>query len=60
MLTNREAQPYTLSIAASANTRGINFGFIATRMILAIALPVLLSLFVQRFIIRGLSMGTVK
>lgn len=60
VLTNREAQPYTLSIAASANTRGINFGFIATRMILAIALPVLLSLFVQRFIIRGLSMGAVK
>ncbi len=60
VLTNREAQPYTLSIASSANTRGINFGFIATRMLLAITLPVLLSLFVQRYIIRGLSMGAVK
>ncbi len=60
VLTNRNAQPYTLAIASSAGTRGINFGFIATRMILAVALPVLLSLFVQRYIIRGLSMGAVK
>ena len=60
VLTNRDAQPYTLSIASSAGTRGINFGFIATRMLLAVALPVLLSLFVQRYIIRGLSMGAVK
>lgn len=60
VLTNRDAQPYTLSIANSANVRGINFGYIATRMLLAVALPVLLSLFVQRYIIRGLSMGAVK
>jgi multiple sugar transport system permease protein len=60
VLTNRSAQPYTLSIANSANVRGINFGFIATRMLLAVTLPVLLSLFVQRYIIRGLSLGAVK
>ena len=60
VLTNRDAQPYTLSIVNSANVRGINFGYIATRMLLAVALPVVLSLFVQRYIIRGLSMGAVK
>ena len=60
VLTNKDAQPYTLAIASSANVRGINFGYIATRMLLAVALPVLLSLFVQRYIIRGLSMGAVK
>lgn len=60
ILTNQSAQPYTLSIANSAGTRGINFGFVATRMLLAVALPVVLSLFVQRYIIRGLSMGAVK
>lgn len=60
VLTNREAQPYTLSIISSAGTRGINFGYVSTRMLLAVALPVILSLFVQRYIIRGLSMGAVK
>ncbi|MCP4383983.1 MAG: carbohydrate ABC transporter permease [Hyphomicrobiales bacterium] len=60
VLTSRNAQPYTLSIANSANVRGINFGFIATRMLLAVTLPVLLSLFVQRYIIRGLSLGAAK
>jgi multiple sugar transport system permease protein len=60
VLTNRNAQPYTMSIVNSAGVRGINFGYIATRMLLAVALPVLLSLFVQRYIIRGLSMGAVK
>ena len=60
VLTNRDSQPYTLAIASSASSRGINFGYIATRMLLAVALPVVLSLFVQRYIIRGLSLGAVK
>lgn len=60
ILTNRNAQPYTLMIASTGTVRGIHFGFVSTRMLIAVALPVTLSLFVQRYIVRGLTMGAVK
>lgn len=60
ILTNRTAQPYTIMIASTGTVRGIHFGFVSTRMLIAVALPVTLSLFVQRYIVRGLTMGAVK
>lgn len=60
VLTNRDAQPFTLLVSGSGTVRGIHFGFVSTRLLLAIALPVILSLFVQRYIVRGLTLGAVK
>jgi multiple sugar transport system permease protein len=60
VLTNREWKPYPMMVAGTDSVRGIMFNFVSTRMIIAVALPVLLSLLVQRFIVRGLTFGAVK
>jgi multiple sugar transport system permease protein len=60
VLTSRNAQPYTLLVASTGTSRGIHFGFVSTRMLIAVTLPVILSLFVQRYIVRGLTFGAVK
>ncbi len=60
VLTSRNARPYTVLVASTGTVRGIHFGFVATRMLIAVALPVILSLFVQRYIVRGLTLGAVK
>jgi multiple sugar transport system permease protein len=59
-LTSIKSRPYTFLIASTGTVRGIHFGFVATRMIIAVTLPVILSLFVQRYVVRGLTMGAVK
>jgi len=60
VLTNRDAKPYPLMVAGTDSVRGIMFGFVSTRMLLAVFIPVILSLFVQRYIVRGLTFGAVK
>lgn len=60
VLTSRNAGPYTKLIASTGTVRGVHFGFVSTRMLIAVALPMILSLFVQRYIIRGLTLGAVK
>ena len=59
-LTSINARPYTFLVASTGTVRGIHFGFVATRMLIAVTLPVVLSLFVQRYVVRGLTMGAVK
>lgn len=59
-LTSINARPYTFLIASTGTVRGIHFGFVATRMLIGVSLPVILSLFVQRYVVRGLTMGAVK
>ncbi|MXX82930.1 MAG: carbohydrate ABC transporter permease [Chloroflexi bacterium] len=60
VLANRDWKPYPMLVAGSDTVRGIDFGFVTTRMIIAVSVPVLLSLMVQRFIVRGLTFGAVK
>jgi multiple sugar transport system permease protein len=59
MATNK-AKPYTFLVASTSTVRGIHFGFVSTRLLIAVTLPVVLSLFVQRYIVRGLTLGAVK
>jgi multiple sugar transport system permease protein len=47
-------------ILASRGTRGVDFNLAAVTTLIAIMPPVLLSLFVQRYLARGLTFGTVK
>jgi multiple sugar transport system permease protein len=59
-LALRNAKPYSLLIAGTDAVRGIQFGFVSTRLVIAVMLPVVFSLFVQRYIVRGLALGAVK
>lgn len=60
VLAPNRAKPYTFLVASTSTVRGVHFGYLATRMLIAITLPVVLSLFVQRYIVRGLTLGAVK
>ncbi len=60
VLTVRDAQPFTVKIISTGTVRGIHFGFVSTRLLMAVLPPLVLSLFVQRYIVRGLTMGAVK
>lgn len=60
VLTYQHAQPITVVIAGVEHTQGIQFWFVATRLLLAILPPALLALTAQRYIVRGLTFGAVK
>ena len=60
ILANRNWKPYPMLVAGSDTVRGIMFGFVTTRMLIAVTIPVILSLMVQRFIVKGLTFGAVK
>ena len=59
-LTYRSATTLPVVITGAESTRGIQFWYIAVRSLVAMLPPVLMVLFVQRYIVRGLSMGAVK
>jgi multiple sugar transport system permease protein len=60
ILTQKAAQPITVVIAGVEHTQGIQFWFVATRLLFAILPPTLLALTAQRYIVRGLTLGAVK
>ena len=60
ILTYQRAQPITVIIAGVEHTQGIQFWFVATRLLAAILPPAILTLTVQRYIVRGLTFGAVK
>jgi multiple sugar transport system permease protein len=60
VLSYQNARPITVYIAGSEATQGIAFWFVATRALVAITPPMILSLLVQRYIVRGLTLGAVK
>jgi multiple sugar transport system permease protein len=60
ILSVKNAQPITVVIAGVEHTQGIQFWFVATRLLLAMLPPALLALTAQRYIVRGLTLGAVK
>jgi multiple sugar transport system permease protein len=60
ILSLKNAQPITVVIAGVSHTQGIQFWFVATRLLFAILPPTLLALTAQRYIVRGLTFGAVK
>jgi multiple sugar transport system permease protein len=60
ILSLKNAQPITVVIAGVEHTQGIQFWFVATRLLIAILPPALLALTAQRYIVRGLTFGAVK
>jgi multiple sugar transport system permease protein len=60
ILTYKNAQPITVIIAGVEHTQGIQFWFVATRLLAAILPPAILVLTVQRYIVSGLTFGAIK
>ena len=60
ILTLKNAQPITVIIAGVENTQGLQFWFVATRLLAAILPPAVLAITAQRYIVRGLTFGAVK
>jgi len=60
ILTLKNARPITVVIAGVSHTQGVQFWFVATRLLVAILPPALLALTAQRYIVRGLTFGAVK
>ena len=60
VLVNRDWKPYPMLVAGSDSSRGIQFNFVSAGMLIAVTVPITLSLTVQRFIVRGLTFGAVK
>jgi multiple sugar transport system permease protein len=60
IIAQRKAITLPYLISGGADTRGIQFWFIATRALIAMVPPTILALTVQKFIVRGLTFGAVK
>ncbi len=60
ILTVKDAATMPVHIAGGVDTRGVQFWFVAVRALIAMIPPVLLALFAQRYIVRGLTLGAVK
>jgi multiple sugar transport system permease protein len=58
--TVTDARPIPVFLAGGDQTRGVDFQAIGTRMAVATSVPLIAALFVQRYIVRGLSLGAVK
>jgi multiple sugar transport system permease protein len=59
-LAFREARTMPELIVATGGGGGVNFQAASTRSLTMMAFPMIASLFVQRYIVRGLSLGAVK
>ncbi len=60
ILTIKQAATIPVHIAGGVDTRGVQFWFVAVRSLIAMIPPVLIALFAQRYIVRGLTLGAVK
>ena len=60
VLASKDAIPLTMYIVGLSGTRGVDFPAASTMALLMIAVPTIIALTCQRFIVRGLSLGAVK
>lgn len=58
--TVTDSRPIPVFLAGGDQTRGVDFQAIGTRMAVATSVPLVAALMVQRYIVRGLSLGAVK
>jgi multiple sugar transport system permease protein len=59
-LTYRQASTIPIVIAGAEDTRGIQFWYISTRTLIAILPPLVVVSFIQKYLVRGLTLGAVK
>lgn len=60
ILTYSQATPMTVVIAGTQDTQGVQFWYVSTRMLMAVIPPTILAMAIQRYIVRGLTLGAVK
>jgi multiple sugar transport system permease protein len=58
--TQDKARPMSVMLVGAEQTRGVDYLFVGTRMITMMSLPIVAALLVQKYIVRGLSLGAVK
>lgn len=54
------ARPMSVMLVGAEQTRGVDYQFVGTRLLTMVSVPLIAALFVQRYIVRGLSLGAVK
>ena len=59
-LATKDAIPMPVIIAGAEHTRGVDFQFVGTRVMITMLPPLIMALLAQRYIVRGLSLGAVK
>lgn len=59
-LSYDEAILMPVLIAGGEHTRGVQFWYVAVRVLLTMGLPMAIALFVQRYLVKGLTLGAVK
>jgi multiple sugar transport system permease protein len=58
--TQDKARPMSVMLVGAEQTRGVDYLFVGTRMVTMMSVPIVAALLVQRYIVRGLSLGAVK
>ncbi len=59
-VAKRQAQTLSIAVAGFVTDRGVQWGPMAAMSVIMIAPMILLALFVQRYLIRGITLGAVK
>ena len=58
--TQDKARPMSVMLVGAEQTRGVDYLFVGTRMVTMMSVPIMSALLVQKYIVRGLSLGAVK
>jgi multiple sugar transport system permease protein len=58
--TQDKARPMSVMLVGAEQTRGVDYLFVGTRMVTMMSVPIVAALLVQKYIVRGLSLGAVK
>jgi multiple sugar transport system permease protein len=59
-LSYKEATVMPVLIVGAEHTRGVQFWYVAIRTLLTMSVPIIIALFAQRYLVRGLTLGAVK
>ncbi len=59
-LSSKDVITVPIHIAGAVDTRGVQFWFMSARAMIAMIPPVVIALFAQKYIIQGLTLGSVK
>ena len=58
--TTVKNRPMSVFLVGAEQTRGVDYQYVGTRTLMALIVPLIAALLVQRYIVRGLSLGAVK
>ena len=58
--TQDSARPMSVMLVGAEQTRGVDYQFVGTRLLTMVSIPLIAALLVQKYIVRGLSLGAVK